>query len=404
MLREFSGDLIPPYAILSHCWDENPSNEVSLQDFRKSRNSDSPGMKKINHFCSVAYREHGLRWAWCDTCCIDKKSSAHLSESINSMYRYYAKAKVCLVFLSDVSVSVEDASWQESKWFTRGWTLQEMLAPRAVHFYDVHWRKIGSKDDFADDIAALTGISEYMIRWDNQNPPHFTAGRRLSWAAGRRTTRPEDRAYSLLGLLNIHMPLLYGERERAFVRLQQEILGTTSDESILGWDCEEPAAFAATALGSYHNNVWRADSVLADTPDKFITDPEKLLFREYDPISIKRPRPPAVTSWGIELSTSAKELWPTDDFFTAVERLQGMPVGGPQAASPLLLIPLVVSEATRSYALSCVLILTPTGLANRYGRLCCISERFATLKDATFYAPYFELQDSAKDVTLYLKT
>jgi hypothetical protein len=248
-LVEFQGNEVPPYAILSHTW--GPSNEeVTYQDLLNSTGKDKIGYRKLT-FCGEQAAKDGLDYFWIDTCCIDKSSSAELSEAINSMFRWYQNAEMCYVYLSDVSSSTSDRnakfSWRwkrkfrKSKWFTRGWTLQELLAPRDVIFYDRNWRKLGTKSGYARWISKIAAIdpkaledpeSVYGIR---ERFNSFSVAKRMSWASQRRTTRTEDMAYCLLGIFNVNMPLLYGEGERAFIRLQEEILKTCSDDSILAW-------------------------------------------------------------------------------------------------------------------------------------------------------------------------
>ncbi|KAE9374308.1 HET-domain-containing protein [Stipitochalara longipes BDJ] len=229
-LHEFFGDSIPPYAILSHRWEEQ---EVTFQDLQDGRGHRMKGWSKIIGCCQQAV-EDGFEYAWIDSCCIDKSSSAELSEAINSMYSWYEAAVLCYAYLSDVRISSHYFDSREypfscSQWFTRGWTLQELLAPEMVIFFDMHWKEIGTKATLANDIKTITGI-------DDLNAIHSASvAQKMSWAARRETTRIEDRAYSLMGLFNVNMPTLYGEGERAFLRLQQEIIRTTEDQSIFAW-------------------------------------------------------------------------------------------------------------------------------------------------------------------------
>ena len=169
---------------------------------------------------------------WIDTCCIDKTSSADLSEAIDSMYGWYEKAQVCYVYMADVLASNEYLPFRESRWFSRGWTLQELLAPWTVVFYDRNWNDIGTKWGLIDEISLRTGIThQQMIDHTRVN-----IAAKMSWAATRRTTRLEDTAYCLMGLFDINMPLLYGEGSKAFIRLQHEImLMHEGDESIFAW-------------------------------------------------------------------------------------------------------------------------------------------------------------------------
>jgi hypothetical protein len=171
---------------------------------------------------------------WIDTCCIDKTSSAELSEAINSMYRWYQKSQVCYAYLVDVPDATTDHSrpeslFQQSKWFTRGWTLQELLAPTFVEFYDQNWIEIGTKSSMRALVQKITNIST-LVDIDKA-----CVAEKLSWASTRVTTRIEDLAYCLMGLFDINMPLLYGEGHNAFLRLQLEIWNRTNDESIFAW-------------------------------------------------------------------------------------------------------------------------------------------------------------------------
>ena len=230
-LVEFFSSEIPSYAILSHCWGKN---EVSLQQFNNGEKRDTPAFKKIIDCCRLA-REHGLDWAWIDCCCIDRTSSTELSEAINSMFRWYEQAKVCFAFLSDLELRDNTYDFSTCRWFSRGWTLQELLAPPEVRFFDKFLKRVGSRRSLAYDIASAAEIdSRYLLQ-----PRSFReacVAQRMSWAAGRRTSRTEDIAYCLLGLFDVNMPLLYGEGGRkAFLRLQQYIISQSSDESIFAW-------------------------------------------------------------------------------------------------------------------------------------------------------------------------
>ncbi|KAL8870384.1 MAG: hypothetical protein Q9174_003562 [Haloplaca sp. 1 TL-2023] len=232
--QEFFDSQTPKYAILSHRWTDN---EVSFQDFDRCKEARNSSFDKISNFCSLA-KEDGYNWAWIDTCCIDKKSSAELSEAINSMYAWYEKAGVCYVYLADVSSSGDSqetlCKFRGSVWFTRGWTLQELLAPNTVLFYNLHWKYIGSKISLRDEISEVTGIN-----WRDAPPTSQCVARKLSWVSGRKTSRVEDMAYCMLGLCGVNMPLLYGEGKRAFQRLQFEIIKDTDDESIFAWFCDD---------------------------------------------------------------------------------------------------------------------------------------------------------------------
>lgn len=242
-------DFIPPYAILSHTWGDA---EISFHDLIKnaaSELSESDGYKKIRFCCALAAAK-GYEYVWIDTCCIDKTSSAELSEAINSMYRWYLEAQVCYAYLSDFCIG-NRALWsldmkvefEKSRWFTRGWTLQELLAPKIIDFYDKDWRNFGSKSSLKAQISLVTGIQQDHMT----DMSRASVAQKMSWASGRKTRRVEDMAYSLMGVFNVNMPLLYGEGRKAFTRLQQEIVRMTDDESIFAWkdgDLEESGIFA----------------------------------------------------------------------------------------------------------------------------------------------------------------
>lgn len=255
-LHEFIGSYIPPYTILSHTWGHD---EVTFQDMLTEKATTKEGYEKIKRCCEIAASD-GFKWAWVDTCCIDKTSSAELSEAINSMYRWYRNSRVCYVILSDVSSEEEcqtaGSSFRRSRWFTRGWTLQELIAPSSVIFYGSDWIEIGTKSSMCDLIVEITHIHEKILL-EAQDLGRFSVAQKMSWASGRETTRVEDIAYCLMGLFNINMPLLYGEGKRAFFRLQEQILNTSDDDSILAWAISQK-------LGTQHTS-----SCLAASPAAF---------------------------------------------------------------------------------------------------------------------------------------
>ena len=234
-LHEFQGARIPDYAILSHTWDKD---EVSYEVISKPEARELAGYKKIKGCCDLAARQ-GWEYVWIDTCCIDKRSSAELSEAINSMWRWYEKAQICFAYLQDFEFDPDEslcatknmARFQTCRWFTRGWTLQELLAPRRVTFYDSSWRFIGDREVWKVVMESITGISQLHL----QQPKKATIAAKMSWMSRRQTTRPEDIAYSLLGLFEVYMPLLYGEGHNAFIRLQHEIVKSSNDETIFAW-------------------------------------------------------------------------------------------------------------------------------------------------------------------------
>lgn len=299
---DFFDQNTPPYAILSHTWGPD---EVSFQDAlaltgaRTAPISPDPataeiarraGWIKIVQTCELASRD-GLRYVWVDTCCIDKTSSAELSEAINCMFGWYENAEVCYTYLADVpsretwDLDSPGGSFENSRWFTRGWTLQELVAPSRLVFYATDWSRIATRHELAMAVSSLTGIHWSFLRdedvkdggdtshaeeaqasqstspeqprlWDLIDVAGALPARirprtrrsiaaslrsasiaeRMSWAAKRQTTRVEDIAYCLLGIFGVHMPLIYGEGRQAFIRLQQEIMRQSDDMSILAWN------------------------------------------------------------------------------------------------------------------------------------------------------------------------
>ncbi|KAM5531373.1 hypothetical protein V8D89_014966 [Ganoderma adspersum] len=199
---------------------------------------------KIRLACKTAGRR-GFRYIWIDSCCIDKMNSAEWSEAINSMYAWYRDAKICFAFLADIPTgSQPSARFNTSRWFTRGWTLQELIAPHNVVFLSEEWEYLGSKHSLAPFLQQITGINQDVLR-HKVSLDQVSVAKRMSWASKRETTRLEDEAYSLLGIFDIHMPALYGEGRRAFRRLQEEILRRIPDQSLFAWGnahtCPVPA-------------------------------------------------------------------------------------------------------------------------------------------------------------------
>ena len=329
------------YAILSHRWlaDEE---EVTFNDLAHGGCDvrAKEGWKKLE-YCKRQALQDGVQYVWMDTCCIDKSSSQELTESINSMYRWYQNAECCYVYLHDIqdlcldgtrpnpsdcdregqgtasicnAVAIEprkttpymhgasaysttikerttalnnmydpaqieidlgvsvfrpeapkrwsQAMLKECEWFKRGWTLQEMLASRQLKFYSSSWDFIAEMPDIASDISIITGVHKEALTHE-RDVRSYSIAQRMSWAAGRLTTRLEDRAYSLLGLLDVSIGIIYGEGNRAFQRLQDELLRTTSDQSIFAF--ERPS-------GSRHKF-----NLLADSPDCFDTSRDIIL-------------------------------------------------------------------------------------------------------------------------------
>ncbi|KAI0022651.1 heterokaryon incompatibility protein-domain-containing protein [Xylariomycetidae sp. FL0641] len=270
-LEDFSHG-IPPYAILSHTWEYD--QEISFQEWQQDRHNvcDRTGYTKIQNACAQA-QQRGLDYLWVDTNCIDKSSSAELSEAINSMFSWYQQTQVCFVYLSDVTTTAaatlpaqsmtcgeeppppQHSPLSEARWWSRGWTLQELLAPNKLVFFSGSWEPIGvinkadgatSKNtpyqDFTTSVSAITGIGRVFLL-GLQSLSEASIALRMSWAASRVTTRVEDMSYCLMGLFGINMPLLYGEGERAFQRLQHLIMGVSTDQSIFAWEWTQNTSY-----------------------------------------------------------------------------------------------------------------------------------------------------------------
>ena len=344
----------PPYAILSHTWGQ-PQDEVLFDDMVAGveRARAKEAFTKVENTCRLA-QEHGLEYCWIDSCCIDKRSSAELQEAINSMFEWYKSSNICYAYISDVDTSgnpvdnsqTEDSedAWEDcdsdddpsgchssddhefatdaecghdstgnsgntysshseirfldqfrrSCWFKRGWTLQELIAPAKVYFYDRDWEFMGSKDGvLAPIIQSITGIPQDFLLGKR---PHTEASvaQRMYWASSRETSRKEDVAYCLLGLFVINMPMLYGEGDNAFLRLQLEILNKTDDESIFAWLDPERKNHQAGLLAEHPR-------YFANSGDIVTEGFHKIRMRSgFDP--------PAMTSRGLRLQKSVISL------------------------------------------------------------------------------------------------
>jgi hypothetical protein len=230
LLKDFIGDNVRQYAILSHTWGAD-GEEVTFKDLVDGTGKSKTGYNKIRFRGEQAKRD-GVQYFWVDTCCIDKSSSAELQEAINSMFRLYRDATKCYVYLSDVTSAtfgadeISDQPWEvdfrKSRCFARGWTLQELIAPSSVEFFSKEWVELGNRSSLERHIHEVTGIPVKALR--GHNLFDFSVHERMIWAENRNTTRQEDKAYPLLGIFNVHMPLIYGEgREGAFRRLREEI-------------------------------------------------------------------------------------------------------------------------------------------------------------------------------------
>ncbi|KAI1741213.1 heterokaryon incompatibility protein-domain-containing protein [Xylaria scruposa] len=299
-LQEFFGSQPPSYAILSHTWQ---NEEVTFAEFSHGAptgTGTTEGWKKITQACKLAI-EQGYEYIWIDTCCIDKSSSAELTEAINSMYAWYADSGKCFAYLSDFAPSKPESSntgkqFSLSRWFSRGWTLQELIAPENLEFYDSSWTLYGSKASLCADIAYITGINEKVLCAAGPALRDLLSAipvcQKISWAAGRVTQRPEDVAYSLLGIFGVHMPLIYGEGTNAFARLQKEIIESTNDLTLLAWKAPERVFPVHVPPSEYF-------SVLAPSPEYFAESKDIVLSQllSYNPDF-------SMTNKGLQITTA----------------------------------------------------------------------------------------------------
>ncbi|SCO43850.1 uncharacterized protein FFMR_07255 [Fusarium fujikuroi] len=276
VIEEFFDVAIPPYAILSHTWGDD---EVDFNDWQdKPRAKTKGGYTKILTAQRQAQSDN-LEFLWVDTCCIDKRSSAELSEAINSMFVWYRDSDICYAYHADVehiqpqqqSKSSDAPTYDDfdipecfsgdasslrvrslvrtstnntqvgglssSKWFTRGWTLQELLAPRKLEFFSGSWAFLDTKETLAVQLSEITQINVAYLTGEDVRTA--SVAKRMSWASRRKTKRQEDIVYCLMGTFDVNMPLIYGEGNRAFIRLQEEILKRSNDESIFAWSNQD---------------------------------------------------------------------------------------------------------------------------------------------------------------------
>ncbi|POS68631.1 HET domain-containing protein [Diaporthe helianthi] len=295
------GEQPPPYATLSHVWGEG---ELTFQDCKgledittTYRVTSKKGYAKVAAACERALQD-GLAHVWIDTCCIDKSSSAELSEAINSMFRWYEMSQICYALLDDLHDHFNLRCLRKSKWFTRGWTLQELIAPAEVVFLTAEWQEIGTKSSLANQISRATRIRECILV-DGLYAHDTSVAEKISWAAGRRTTREEDHAYSLLGLFDVHMPPIYGEGgPNAFRRLQEQIMRVSTDHTIFTW---------------WGQGSSITSGILALSPDQFIRSTlhpvEFDFYRQAFNLSQAKPES-TVTNYGLKMQIPILEIGP----------------------------------------------------------------------------------------------
>ncbi|KAI5991689.1 hypothetical protein F5J12DRAFT_466648 [Pisolithus orientalis] len=274
-------DTTTKYCILSHRW--IAGHEVDYVQMMNLAKLDDAfeilnlhGYQKILKACDVA--DGHFEYLWADTCCIDKRNSSELSEAINSMFRWYKNSTQCYTYLHDTSdfpTQADSATFTNSngwpEWFSRGWTLQELIAPAELHFFNRDWKEIGDKRNRATELEKITGVpARVLMDGLSSYSPSFAEV--MSWAAERRTTLAEDEAYSLIGLLGVHMPMLYGEGKKAFQRLQLEFMRMSNDQSVFAWRANKAGGTGAEESsdgGSTKEEMGWTSSVLADGPIAF---------------------------------------------------------------------------------------------------------------------------------------
>ena len=282
---DFCDDEVTEYAILSHRWigdtEVDYEEMINLAKMDKQERDDirgRAGYQKILDVCRQAQKD-GHTWVWVDTCCIDKRSSAELSEAINSMYRWYGNAKECYAYLHDVDSSSfptekDDEKYPKSngwsEWFSRGWTLQEMIAPSDVQFFNENWQPIGNKKILAETLAKITQVPKHILTDGLLDRNRPCVAQIMSWAANRTTTRVEDKAYSLMGLLDVKMPMLYGEGKKAFHRLQLEIIRSSNDQSIFAWGWNSPKVEIGSILADDPSFFQDCSDIVVIGNDQFI--------------------------------------------------------------------------------------------------------------------------------------
>jgi hypothetical protein len=273
------------YAILSHVWGER---EIIFEDIAHDtvQEASEASQDKVYKACEQAAKDD-YQYIWIDTCCIDKRSTSELSEAINSMFNWYRDAATCYAYLIDApdDLGTEEGKtvFARSKWFRRGWTLQELLAPKEVEFFSGNWSPIGEKRALSVLLSEITGIDTEILQ-DDKPLDSASVARRMSWAAKREVTRPEDRAYSLMGIFSVNMPMLYGEgAEKAFLRLQEEIMKASDDQSLFAWVDQSSSPEAIFGL-------------LAPSPFSFLYSNSIIPYQDWEPRS-----PYAMTNRGLRI-------------------------------------------------------------------------------------------------------
>ena len=229
------------WIMFSHTWEGKEPTfwDVNLVDSVWKLDK-SPLNEKLRQFCQTA-REDGYRWAWSDTCCIDKGTSAILSQSLTSMYSWYEEAAETLVYLADVLSSSQLGALTKSRWMTRAWTLQELLASKIIRFYDREWKPYlndmhtNHKESPAikQELAHAMGVGPETITYFR--PEHLGVREKLRLASTRNATVEEDIAYSLIGIFSSDITPRYGLGETALGQLLENIVARSGDVTVIAW-------------------------------------------------------------------------------------------------------------------------------------------------------------------------
>ncbi|PVI07990.1 hypothetical protein DM02DRAFT_637793 [Periconia macrospinosa] len=271
-LEDFAEENKPPYAIVSHT---SQASDIVFKDYcNVDELKKKPGFEKLSKTCGIAL-SFGCDYCWIDTCCVDKSNFGEWSEAVNSMFKWYQNSAFCIAYLSDfegvglgadsecdskvrlkakAGLGVQDgppaysevdgthslADLGQCRWFSCGWTLQQLIAPRYVQFYDSQWRFYLEKREFATELSRITGVPVDTIKSMDYQSRRYSVAEIMFWASSRTTTQVEDMSYCLFGLFEINLPLIYGEGGKAFFRLQEEIIRTRPDLSIFAWQTKTP--------------------------------------------------------------------------------------------------------------------------------------------------------------------
>ncbi|KAH8816593.1 heterokaryon incompatibility protein-domain-containing protein [Xylogone sp. PMI_703] len=313
--QEADGHNTRQYAILSHTWAQSGqghetsyddaqrlfqrlSGEGGINNIVQQKIQSTSGFQKILK-CRQLAAQDGWEWVWIDTCCIDKKSSSELQEAINSMFQWYESAKCCYVYLEDVS---NRNDFFHARWFKRGWTLQELLASRVIYFFGKEWNEIGSKVTLASEISTITGIDEEILV-GTKSLAEVSIARRMSWASQRETTRVEDTAYCLMGIFGVNMPLLYGEGNKAFIRLQEEIMRNSEDQTLLAW--KTPETTDCACVNCLQQIAQKVCGALAPSPSAFS---DSAMYEPTPVGGLVNRKPHAMTSRGLRIFLQLEDL------------------------------------------------------------------------------------------------